>query len=117
MIEIVPVNGAFHVVDKSVPGWALIEQHSTRARAELARDRARAARGVSVDRPGGLGEATAEALQNTLSGRAGDVRKRIAAIRDADMLIALEQLEGDDLGRPSVLKAIRLQRDAVTLDI
>ena len=117
MIEIVQVYSAFHVVDKGIPGGALIEQHSTRARAELALNRVRAARGVSVARPEGLGEATAVALAEVLRGRAGDVRKRIAAIRDVDMLDALDQLEGDDLGRPSVLKAIRLQRDAVTLDI
>ena len=111
MIEIVEVAGAYHVVDKSKPGWVLLEQHGEKARAEMALQRRLITAGHVIEC--GEAEAEAEEEDEILIGNVATVRARLAEIDDDDRLADLERIEETGLGRKTILVAIDRRRRAL----
>ena len=109
MIESVEVAGAYHVVDKSKPGWVLLEQHGEKARAEMALQKRLITAGHVIE----CGEAAAEEEDDILIGNVATVRARLAEIDDDDRLAELERIEETGLGRKTILVAIDRRRRAL----
>ena len=106
MLDIVPVAAAWAVVDKSCPGWRLIEQHGERWRAVEALERLRGGGGEVIACDG------ADELEDMLAGNVATVGGRIAAVNDVELLGDLERVEADGLSRRTVLTAIARRRRA-----
>jgi hypothetical protein len=107
MLDIVPVAAAWAVVDKSHPGWRMLEQHGERWRAVEALERLRGGGGEVIACDG------ADELEAMLAGNVATVGGRIAAVEDAELLGDLERVEADGLSRRTVLTAIARRRRAL----
>jgi len=107
MLDIVPVAAAWAVVDKSHPGWRMLEQHGERWRAVEALERLRGGGGEVIACDG------ADELEDMLAGNVATVGGRIAAVNDVELLGDLERVEADGLSRRTVLTAIARRRRAL----
>jgi len=99
-VEIIETVGAWMVVDKSLPGWRLLEQHGQRHLAEAALERyqTQTSEAIACD--------SADELAETLVGNVAIVGGRIGQMTDVEQLADLARLEQDGLGRRTILSAI-----------
>jgi len=117
-IELIQVNLAWCIVDKSVPGWRTIETHGEEDRAirRLAALKMgpKSATGRAQVVPAGGEEAPEDPLMIFLDGSVRDVRARIVACEDAPTLKRLSVVEDEQAGRKTVLKALKARISALS---
>lgn len=118
-IELVQVNSAWCLLDKSVPGWRTVESHGEKARAEmrleiLSRASSVASAGEKAGAPKTTEPPEDTTLTDFLDGSVRDVRARIVECMDVEMLQALGEAEGEQAGRKTVLKALAARISALS---
>ncbi len=121
-IELVQVNLAWCIVDKSVPGWRTIETHGEKDRAERrlkahltgAKSANHGAGGVVVPSSEGGEDHPDAPLHAFLDGSVRDVRARIVACEDIPTLERLSAIEDEQAGRKTVIKALASRISALS---